>query len=231
MSQLKQSTRQEVFDRRGHECIFCGVTGEQHEQEHGRDLDIHHVIPKREGGSNDPDNLIPVCIGCHRTIESTQGEALSRIANEELDRQKLLDNTNDLREKVREYKREVAELDASITGILEGVDVLFDECASSKLYVVHETRFTTSHLLYAGTSIEDAKEKFESSDEHVTMETVSFTYDINASDIYKSDLRRIRDKSEILADLLDDRIESAAETAEDRTGSIQNALESEGIGR
>lgn len=85
MSQLKQSTRQEVFDRRGHECIFCGVTGEQHKQEYDRDLDVHHVIPSLKGGSDDPDNLIPVCISCHRTLEATQGEALGRISEKETD--------------------------------------------------------------------------------------------------------------------------------------------------
>ena len=211
MSQLTQSTRQEVFDRRGHECIFCGVTGEQHKQEYNRDLDVHHVIPSRKGGSDDPENLIPVCIGCHRTIEATQGEALGRIANDELDREELEDRNNDLREKVREYKREAAQRESDITKLLEGLDTFLDNGHSVKLYIVHETRFTTSRLLYAGTSLEAAQEQFEEADNHVTMETATVTQEIDVSDINGTVLQMIRDKSEVLADYFEDRISEASE--------------------
>jgi hypothetical protein len=31
-------------------------------------LDVHHVVPRADGGSNDPDNLITLCAACHRMI-------------------------------------------------------------------------------------------------------------------------------------------------------------------
>lgn len=206
MSQLTDSDRKKAFDRHGEECVFCGTTRDEHREDHGRDLDIHHVIPKRKGGSDNPDNLIPVCMGCHRTIEATQGEALSRIANDELDRQELEDRNNDLREKVRGWKTEASELESHISKILEGVDTIFNESGTIEIYVVHETRFSTSRLLYIGTDIEDAKEKFESAENHVTMETTNIKHGINAEDLDNVTLRRIRDKSGILADRLEDRI-------------------------
>jgi hypothetical protein len=77
--QLTKSRRQEVFELKGHECTFCGVTGEQHVEEYGRDLDIHHIVPRRADGSDSVSNLLPVCRDCHSTLEKTQGNALERI--------------------------------------------------------------------------------------------------------------------------------------------------------
>ena len=200
MSQLTQSTRQEVFDRRGHECIFCGVTGEQHKQEYNRDLDVHHVIPSRKGGSDDPENLIPVCIGCHRTIEATQGEALGQIAKEDSDPDKV----SRLESKVSELEQEFQQSRENVLNILTGVDELFERNITSKIYVVHESRITTSRLLYAGGSIEDAQEAFENSDSQVTIETVNVNISEWASDLTKKRLEIIENESAILADRIRD---------------------------
>ena len=192
-SQLTDSTRQKVFDQRGHECIFCGVTGEQHKEEYGRDLDVHHVIPSMKGGSNDPENLIPVCISCHRTLEATQGKALGRIADKESNK-----------DEIKELEEEIERERQNTQNILEGVDELFDNRLSLKLYVVHETRITTSRLLYAGGSLEDAQEAFEESENHVTMETINASAPNWPSDLSETDIRIVESKSEVLADRIRD---------------------------
>jgi len=42
-------------------CMFCGEGG---------NIERHHIIPKRYGGSDSDGNLIPVCQSCHQTLES-----------------------------------------------------------------------------------------------------------------------------------------------------------------
>ncbi len=44
----------------GRPCSRCGSP---------EDIEIHHVIPRRVGGADDPDNLIPLCGHCHSIIE------------------------------------------------------------------------------------------------------------------------------------------------------------------
>jgi predicted restriction endonuclease len=57
--------RKGVIERDGGQCRLCG-----------KDLsrapswltEVHHVRPKREGGTDHPSNLITLCIMCHRRI-------------------------------------------------------------------------------------------------------------------------------------------------------------------
>lgn len=35
-----------------------------------KNLQIHHIIPKRDGGENIPENMITVCKKCHGKIHS-----------------------------------------------------------------------------------------------------------------------------------------------------------------
>jgi len=70
------STRKVVLEHDGYECVFCGMNNEEHEEERGRELDVHHIVPRKAGGVDEPYNLISVCIDCHSTLERTQGRAL-----------------------------------------------------------------------------------------------------------------------------------------------------------
>jgi len=73
------ATRRRVLERDDQACRFCGVTDEQHRDEHDRGLHAHHIIPKNDGGSDDVDNLITVCCRCHRTLEETHAKALVEL--------------------------------------------------------------------------------------------------------------------------------------------------------
>lgn len=42
-------------------------------------LTVHHIIPRCEGGQDDPDNLITLCQKCHDAIEETDIRTASEI--------------------------------------------------------------------------------------------------------------------------------------------------------
>jgi len=68
-----KKSRQLVLERDGYECQICGQTQEEHLNEYGRDLDVHHIIPKRrfdtDEQANQAENLITLCRGCHQKWE------------------------------------------------------------------------------------------------------------------------------------------------------------------
>ena len=51
-------------------CELCGGVQED------RNLATHHIIPVLAGGVNDEDLLMPLCTGCHHTVESYTRELL-----------------------------------------------------------------------------------------------------------------------------------------------------------
>ena len=102
-NQLTQSTRQSVFERDGYECYFCEISGEEHNKEYNEDLHIHHLVPQRANGSDNIENLIPVCTDCHTKIESTQADALERIKSEETHHKEV----QELREKAKQLEAEL----------------------------------------------------------------------------------------------------------------------------
>ena len=66
-------TRQNIFKRDGHHCVYCGT----HD-----DLTLDHVVPKSRGGRTSWDNLVTACKRCNAkkgdyTLEQT-GMVLSK---------------------------------------------------------------------------------------------------------------------------------------------------------
>jgi len=57
--------RKKALERDNYKCQVCGVL----QEDMNRELTIHHIIPYHEGGTNDLENLITVCMSCHFTIE------------------------------------------------------------------------------------------------------------------------------------------------------------------
>jgi 5-methylcytosine-specific restriction endonuclease McrA len=44
-----------------------------------RRLDVHHVVPRREGGTNDPGNLIGLHHWCHMKVEAGKVQVLEEV--------------------------------------------------------------------------------------------------------------------------------------------------------
>ena len=55
-------------------CNVCGQTNPE-------TLETHHVVPRRYGGSDAPENLVDLCGSCHNAIESIYDDAFYRRLN------------------------------------------------------------------------------------------------------------------------------------------------------
>lgn len=53
---LSDQERRAILERDGSQCIRCEGSGE---------LEVHHIIPVADDGSNEPDNLATLCHDCH----------------------------------------------------------------------------------------------------------------------------------------------------------------------
>jgi hypothetical protein len=65
-SSIPPSRRRAVLLRDGHRCRVrgCGST---------RFLEVHHLKSRRDGGSNDEDNLVVLCSNCHGHLHQRGG--------------------------------------------------------------------------------------------------------------------------------------------------------------
>lgn len=52
--------RYEILERHGYSCHDCGM-----QRGGGRPLQVHHVLPVSQGGTNHPSNLVTLCSACH----------------------------------------------------------------------------------------------------------------------------------------------------------------------
>lgn len=59
---IPNSVRKKVYRRDGYRCALCDST---------KSLQVHHVIPRSEGGSNQLQNLICLCWKCHAVAHGT----------------------------------------------------------------------------------------------------------------------------------------------------------------
>lgn len=59
------SVQQRALERDGHECQECGVGVGFQNDDAVADAQVHHIVPKSEGGGDGLDNLVTLCRGCH----------------------------------------------------------------------------------------------------------------------------------------------------------------------
>lgn len=67
----RQALRAEKLN--GRECRMTVFTGTPA-------TELHHLVPRSQGGDDEADNLIPVCSSCHRNITNNNRYALQRLA-------------------------------------------------------------------------------------------------------------------------------------------------------
>lgn len=56
--------RQAALNRDRHRCVTCGAT---------RDLQVDHIVPVSQGGTEDLTNLRTLCGRCHRSKTANEG--------------------------------------------------------------------------------------------------------------------------------------------------------------
>lgn len=75
---LPQAIRDAILARDEFTCQDCGrrgVPGYRREC-----VQVHHVVSERSGGTNDPSNLITVCVACHKVRDRAEwAEGLNRV--------------------------------------------------------------------------------------------------------------------------------------------------------
>lgn len=55
-----------LIDRRGRKCELCGYS------EHPEILEVHHIIPRCDGGKNEDSNLQVLCPNCHTLTDRSE---------------------------------------------------------------------------------------------------------------------------------------------------------------
>lgn len=68
-----QEMRRERKERDNHECVLCGKTEKEHQEEYGRELEVAHVRPFKEfeepEDAHHINNLLTLCVSCHRMVD------------------------------------------------------------------------------------------------------------------------------------------------------------------
>lgn len=68
-----ESKRQSVRSRDDWECQSCGISNEEHVDDRGNALHVHHIVPRRQftdaERANRADNLVTLCHSCHAMWE------------------------------------------------------------------------------------------------------------------------------------------------------------------
>lgn len=60
---ISNHVRKAVYARDNYRCALCDSP---------RGLQIHHVMKRSQGGSNDAQNIITLCMYCHNVIHGTR---------------------------------------------------------------------------------------------------------------------------------------------------------------
>lgn len=71
-----RSIRESVLRRDNFKCVECGM------QCNRAEADVHHLLPRSAGGSNEPSNLVTLCDGCHAAHHPKLAAGLARSAIE-----------------------------------------------------------------------------------------------------------------------------------------------------
>lgn len=67
----KFNVKRIVFERDNYTCQKCGLVGESGNRRGC--VQVHHIKPRRDGGTNDIDNLVTLCYDCHKEIGTALG--------------------------------------------------------------------------------------------------------------------------------------------------------------
>jgi len=68
-----ETHRERAIRRDDGQCVRCGMNRDQHRDQTGRDLHVHHITPRSAfddvADANRIENLVTLCAGCHADVE------------------------------------------------------------------------------------------------------------------------------------------------------------------
>lgn len=62
---MDQKVVRAIYERDWYRCRACGS---------GQNLQIHHILYRSHGGTDDPDNLVLLCRECHQAAHGIGGD-------------------------------------------------------------------------------------------------------------------------------------------------------------
>ena len=77
---VSNSTRFQILQRDGFTCRYCGRSAPDVQ------LEVDHVEPRSQGGSDEPENLVAACFECNRGKFDKSVQLLEPITEEDLAR-------------------------------------------------------------------------------------------------------------------------------------------------
>lgn len=96
--------RESIVVRDGEKCTKCNISRQEHKERWKQDLHVDHIDNygrglKQEHKNNDPENLITLCIRCHRSKSAKE--------KRDLKREKLLEYSKEFTEELKEKVRDL----------------------------------------------------------------------------------------------------------------------------
>ena len=115
---LTDKLRKDVKTRDNYQCSICGKT---------TNLEVHHIIKVKHGGTNEMDNLITLCTSCHRAIDTLNLEhAIAKCAKNAERQLGIKHYTLDLRtskEKVQDIQTDLLGIYKLLIGKIDDPDI------------------------------------------------------------------------------------------------------------
>lgn len=112
---LGKTLRFEIFKRDAFTCQYCGATPPSVV------LEVDHVIPVAQGGSNDEHNLVTSCFECNRGKRDRHLHAIPESVTERSHR------AQELEDQAREYEKVLKAKKRRINRAINGVEGVFRE--------------------------------------------------------------------------------------------------------
>lgn len=104
---LSKGVRFETFKRDGFCCYYCGANPTT------TTLEVDHVKPIKEGGTNDPSNLVTACVDCNR------GKSATPLSKKKLKPRAATEAIEAQRQQLESYSNHIAQLEAAKDEVLQ----------------------------------------------------------------------------------------------------------------
>lgn len=75
-----EEIRNQIWEKKPHKCVNCGAESNLH---------LHHIVPLSLGGTNNIDNIVPLCEECHSKVHKLDMKGHSEATKKGIAKAKL----------------------------------------------------------------------------------------------------------------------------------------------